>query len=539
MSPQAAAASLSFSTSLTTSRPASIPTSRPTSLPLFPFARLELVAVFVITVGSLAGCFEPTDTAIDDEERAASVAPDERRLCAWNIRRLGHRYDHREKDIEATANVIEDNCDFVAVTEVMRKAGGHPGFDDLIDELGPEWDAAITDHPVPENTSTPEFYAFYYRADLFEPCPGWEAPRFISDPNDVFDREPGYQCFATEHNGFAFDFVAGAYHARWAGGKLSERKAEVKMIAGDIDGDGDADDVFEELSDAAPDENDIFLFGDFNLVPKDIASVLPGYIDATDGFGSTLRSNDTRSQNLYDHLIMIDRSATPELVGNAEVLDVRDYKPSNDTFARAISDHLPIRATIRLIQPDDDGCEPNCGEPPPTGDQTPSESGELVITEMHINPKVLADSAGEWVEIQNTSDRTLDLDGCTIGDADIDMHVLDSSNGNLVVGPGEFLVLARTSSPGFTPDAVLSGFQLANSGDEVILGCAAVVIDEVFYGSGWAVTSGKSLSLSADQLSDSANDDPENWCAATENFNGDFGTPGSLNSSCLSLGLKL
>ncbi|MCK6516304.1 lamin tail domain-containing protein [Myxococcota bacterium] len=101
---------------------------------------------------------------------------------------------------------------------------------------------------------------------------------------------------------------------------------------------------------------------------------------------------------------------------------------------------------------------PSCGASGPeaedsgdTGadDTGPSETsegvapavGEVIITELMVDPVAVADELGEWVELTNVSDHTLDLGGCTITD--------DGRNGAMIpagtlLAAGERLVLSRS-----------------------------------------------------------------------------------------------
>ncbi|MCK4819749.1 hypothetical protein KA005_28540, partial [bacterium] len=60
------------------------------------------------------------------------------------------------------------------------------------------------------------------------------------------------------------------------------------------------------------------------------------------------------SPNLFDHLLVHDEEASSELIGNAEILDVRGEAANDQTFFQTVSDHLPIRIRVRASGPDDD-----------------------------------------------------------------------------------------------------------------------------------------------------------------------------------------
>jgi hypothetical protein len=58
------------------------------------------------------------------------------RLCSWNIAKLSHG---DAKDFGVIRAVLEENWDLAAIEEVMQKAGGHPGYENLMTALGDDW----------------------------------------------------------------------------------------------------------------------------------------------------------------------------------------------------------------------------------------------------------------------------------------------------------------------------------------------------------------------------------------------------------------
>lgn len=100
--------------------------------------------------------------------------------------------------------------------------------------------------------------------------------------------------------------------------------------------------------------------------------------------------------------------------------------------------------------------------------------GDIVLTEIMVNPKSTADAQGEYIEIFNCSNRSFSLDGYILKDDDRDSHTI-ASGGALVLKPYSFLILASTNNPlgdgSLVPDYVYpySDFQLGNIGDEIVL----------------------------------------------------------------------
>lgn len=273
------------------------------------------------------------------------------RLGAWNIKKLGHG---THKDFAMVAEIIETNFDIVAIIEVMQKARGHPGYDELVAQLGSGWTGMVTEEPRPKtNSGSAEFYAIMYRPEKVRPCDGREGLVFHQDNDgsgagaqpDLFVREPAFSCFeAVNARGpTAFDFVLAAYHARWSDGATDEIATEVSHL----------DDVFTAMAASRPGEGDLIVAGDFNLVPADFEEATGRGIPIS-GTGSTLNNQGQRTENLYDHLVVFDLAATAEIVGVPEIIDVRSVASDLRTFFQTISDHLPIVARFRTEGPDDD-----------------------------------------------------------------------------------------------------------------------------------------------------------------------------------------
>ena len=154
------------------------------------------------------------------------------------------------------------------------------------------------------------------------------------------------------------------------------------------------------------------------------------------------------------------------------------------------------------------------------------------------NPAAVSDSYGEWFEIHNTTDSTIDIDGWIIKDGGSDAHTITNVDMSVPVMPGDYFVFARnadsTLNGGLMADYEYSGFLLSNSEDEIILmdGTGAIV-DEVHYNNSWVFGSGESMEihdLNAD------NNISENWFEATLAYgNGDLGTPGSFYDGAVAI----
>ena len=173
------------------------------------------------------------------------------------------------------------------------------------------------------------------------------------------------------------------------------------------------------------------------------------------------------------------------------------------------------------------------------GPRSPSP-GDLLISEMMINPASVYDEYGEWVEVVNISGEDLDLYGLVLADEGVDSGVVSFSSS--ILGPGDVMVFCAEQSASsnggvscqgdYLYQSFGGGFAMSNGGDEVILGFDSVVLDVVRY-SGSQVVSGQSLGLDPDCMSTSGNDSSNCWCPQYDAMSGgDQGSPGKSNDGC-------
>ena len=185
-------------------------------------------------------------------------------------------------------------------------------------------------------------------------------------------------------------------------------------------------------------------------------------------------------------------------------------------------------------QPDADPNRPDAGPP-----VTPTEAGQLVISEIMIDSIANPDQAHEWFELHNPSDSvTYDLMGLQVGDVLFDIFDIDTQ---VLVPPGGYIILGETDDIEMNGGVVVAfdypddAFNLTNDADEVILynPVADVNIDDVAYGASW-FSVGAALNLDPDSLNAVDNDSMASWCDATSDFGtaGDKGTPGAANPDC-------
>ncbi|MFK7929721.1 MAG: MopE-related protein [Myxococcota bacterium] len=164
---------------------------------------------------------------------------------------------------------------------------------------------------------------------------------------------------------------------------------------------------------------------------------------------------------------------------------------------------------------------------------------DLVVTEVMVDPVAVFDTDGEWFEVQNTSDRTLDLRGWTVTDFKGDSFVIGSS---LVLARGERSVLGVQIDPVRNGGAAVDyqynrdSFSLDNTADAIGIQVDGNTVTLLEYEPTWSIEPGASLSLDPLFVESSGATVRSFWCAATSRLDGgDGGTPGGLNDECTSV----
>jgi hypothetical protein len=210
------------------------------------------------------------------------------------------------------------------------------------------------------------------------------------------------------------------------------------------------------------------------------------------------------------------------------------HRSPGDQLCAPRPDADPNQPDADPEQPDADPDQPDAGPP-----VTPTEEGQLVISEIMIDSMADPDQIHEWFELYNPSDSvTYDLQGLWVGDTVLDLFEIDAP---VLVRPGTYVVLGETDDQEMNggvevafdwPDA---DFNLTNGTDEVILynPDLDLNIDDMGYTSAW-FSVGAALNLDPDSLNAIDNDSMASWCDATMSFgtDGDLGTPGAANTDC-------
>jgi hypothetical protein len=285
----------------------------------------------------------PTPTAQSTERPTPQPAP-EIRLGTWNLRGVGGIH---ARDVALIASIIDSELDIVTLTEVITTPADRSADAALPLALGAAWDWLVApDSPTSPADSAHERYVIAYRRSVLRPCAGWHGLRVHEQRDGArFLRPPAFGCFQAPAGDAppSFDFLLAVYRADWGDGDLSAVVEEVRQL----------DTAVADMFVTRPGERDLLVAGDFNLATDDVRGANKIAV-VTRGDGSTLNIRGERTDDLYDHILIADPSATREMLTLAEALDVRPRAGSNAEFLRLVSDHLPVVIRLRALGPDDD-----------------------------------------------------------------------------------------------------------------------------------------------------------------------------------------
>ena len=166
---------------------------------------------------------------------------------------------------------------------------------------------------------------------------------------------------------------------------------------------------------------------------------------------------------------------------------------------------------------------------------TYSVNAAIVINEIMVNPDMVNDADGEWIELYNTGFEDVDINGWVIKDDGGNEHEIDN-NGSLIIESKGYLVLARngnmTENGGVDVDYEYDDFTLSNDGEDevILLDENDDVIDLVYYNDDTFPMDepGVAMELINPDLD---NNVPGSWGEAITQYGlGDYGTPGERNS---------
>ena len=119
-------------------------------------------------------------------------------------------------------------------------------------------------------------------------------------------------------------------------------------------------------------------------------------------------------------------SGTPETDVGPDPCDPNPCNEPNKSQCSAGPDGAVCGCDKGYIANGQGVCEPNC-EPdgPPPAPQAGLKAGDLLFTELMINPEAVSDGVGEWLEIRNMTDKPIVLDGLILSEqAGVDEHTI-------------------------------------------------------------------------------------------------------------------
>jgi len=163
-----------------------------------------------------------------------------------------------------------------------------------------------------------------------------------------------------------------------------------------------------------------------------------------------------------------------------------------------------------------------------------AQTSTVSITEIMAQPDAVDAVSGQWIELQNLTGTTVNLQGLVLNAMSLGgLHTI-SPSAELLLEPGGIIVIgARMEQEvnGGAPVAYSYGndIQLNPDSDRIFLWHGKELVDYAIYG-GDATQVEKGYSVSREPL---GLDELPNWCLARRTFgDGDHGTPGEVNNWC-------
>ena len=458
------------------------------------------------------------------------------RIMTYNLLNFQDEND-REDDFVAIIDFVEP--DLIIAEEIVAQTGFSHFKSDVLDVLEPDaWSSATF-----TNQSASQDIALFYRHDHFT---------FISTDVVYTAQSSGTRDvieWIMVHNQSSVQFNVYGVHFKASSGESNaqERLQEATIlrtylnnlnenyfiVAGDFNiySNGSSSEPAFDMLTGDADNNNGRLFDPIDRIGNwhnnsSYADVHTQSPRTTSFGGGAPGGMDDRFDWLFLSVAILDESSemhyvedTYWAVGNDgnhfnQAINVGTNSSVSDAIADALheaSDHLPVYMDVWF------------------DDLTYNDAG-IVITEIMPNPGAVSDSYGEWIEIFNTTDSTIDIAGWMIKDAGSDEHVISNDAMSILVVPGDYFVLARNGNEalngGLVADYAYTGFTLSNSEDEIILtDSSGAIVDEVHYTNAWIF--GNGIAMEIHDL-ESNNNVAENWYASTVQYgDGDYGTPGT------------
>lgn len=156
-------------------------------------------------------------------------------------------------------------------------------------------------------------------------------------------------------------------------------------------------------------------------------------------------------------------------------------------------------------------------------------AGQVVINEVMVDPNIVLDASGEWLELHNRTDAPIDVQGWRIAGANDAVHTITSS---LVVPALGYVVVAKNgtvgTNGGVSVQYVYGAMNMANTSDWVALrDGSGNSVDSVAWST--AMPAGFTRGVT-DPDGNNLDAKGSNWHTASATYGGgDRGTPGAQN----------
>ena len=465
------------------------------------------------------------------------------RIMTYNLLNFEDEND-RENDFRTIISIIEP--DLIIVQEISGQTGFFHFKSDILDLIEPNtWTGASF-----INQTASQDIALYYRHDLFTFISTSEINTAqTAGTRDVIEWKITHNASAKELNIYGVHFKASSGQTN-AAQRLEEATVlrnylnsldeNYFIVGGDFNiysNNQSSEPAFEMLTGISGNNNGR-LFDPINRIGHwhnnssfaDVHTQSP----RTSSFGGGAPGGmDDRFDWLFVSAALLSDSSdihyiedSYETFGNDgnhfnQAINSGNNMSVSNEIANALhdaSDHLPVYMDLFF------------------NDLTYAFSG-ISITEIMPDPSMVSDSYGEWFEIFNSTDTSININGWIIKDLDDDYHIIGSEGLEVIIEPGEYVVMARNDNQSLN-GGISVGYQYSNftlsSNDEIILtNSSGAILDEVHYTDSWAYDSGVSMEIHDIELD---NGNYENWFSSIAQYgNGDYGTPGaswqSLNVS--------
>ena len=464
------------------------------------------------------------------------------RIMTYNI--LNYQDDNqREANYIDILTAIEPNI--LIIQEILGNEGFLNFKEDVLDILNPnQWSGANF-----TNQSAQQDIALYYYHDMFTLLESNVVETAQSSgTRDVIE-------WVLMHNSSEVEFnIYGAHFKASSGNSNAQQRLEEATIlrnhlnqlaessffilAGDLNiysNNSESEPCFEMLI-GSQDNNNGQLFDPINRIGHwhnnssfaDVHTQSP----RTSSFGGGANGGmDDRFDWLLVSAQFLDESSNLNYIENSYVTYGNDGNHFNDAInsgsnsavsndiADALhdaSDHLPVYMDLWF------------------DDLIYSMEG-IVISEVMPNPASVSDSYGEWFELYNSGDTTINLSNWLIKSGENEEHII-SGDVSLFIDPDQYLVFGKNDNisinGGLVIDYQYSNISFSNNNDELlIINQNGEIVDEVHYTNDWPFGSGIAMEIH-DPESD--NGISSNWFSSTLTYgNGDNGSPGTFHNGSL------